>query len=123
VVFGSHPANLAFRFVLEIAALIAIGVGAYNLASGFFAWMLGIGLPVIVAVGWGTFNVPGDKSRSGMAPVVVRGVIRLVLELLVFTTAVVLLWFVSPIAATVLGVGVAIHYLLSIDRIRWLLAS
>ena len=121
--FGFHPANLAFRLVLEIAALIAIGVGAYNLASGLFAWILGIGLPLVVAAGWGTFNVPGDESRSGEAPVVVRGVVRLVLELLVFTTAVVLLWFVSPIAATVLGVVVVIHYLLSIDRIRWLLAN
>ena len=121
--FGFHPANLAFRFLLEIAALIAIGVGAYNLASGFFAWVLGFGLPLVVAVGWGTFNVPGDESRSGEAPVVVRGVVRLVLELLVFTTAVALLWFVSPVAATVLGIGVVIHYLLSIDRIRWLLAN
>jgi len=121
--FGFHPANLAFRFVLEISALVAIGVGAYNLASGFFAWMLGIGLPLVAAVGWGTFNVPGDESRSGEAPVVVRGVVRFVLELLFFSAAVVLLWLVSPIAATVLGVGVVIHYLLSIDRIRWLLAN
>jgi len=122
-VFGFHPVNLAFRFVLEIAALIAISVGAYNLASGFFAWILGIGLPLVVAVSWGTFNVPGDESRSGEAPVVVRGIVRLVLELFVFTTAVVLLWFVSPIAAMTLGIGVVIHYLLSIDRIRWLLAN
>ena len=121
--FGFHPANLAFRFVLEIAALTAIGVSAYNLASGFLAWILAIGLPLIAAVGWGTFNVPGDESRSGEAPVVVRGVVRLVLELLVFLTAVVLLWFVSPVAAVVLGVGAVIHYLLSIDRIRWLLAN
>jgi hypothetical protein len=121
--FGFHPANLAFRFVLEIAALVAIGVGAYNLASGFFSWMLGIGLPLVAAVGWGTFNVPGDESRSGEAPVVVRGIVRLILELLFFATAVVLLWSVSQIAATVLGVGVVIHYLLSIGRIRWLLAN
>ena len=121
--FGFHPANLAFRLVLEIGALIAIGVGAYNLASGFFAWILGIGIPSVVAVGWGTFNVPGDESRSGEAPVVVRGVVRLVLEVLIFTTGVVLLWFVSPVAAMVLGIGVVIHYLLSIDRIRWLLAN
>jgi len=122
-VFGFHPANLAFRFVLEIAALMAIGVGAYNLASGFFAWILGVGLPLIAAVGWGTLNVPGDESRSGKAAVVVPGVVRLALELLVFTTAVALLWFVSPIAATVLGIGVVTHYLLSIDRIRWLFAN
>ena len=53
----------------------------------------------------------------------VRGIVRLVLEILIFTTGVVLLWFVSPVAAMVLGIGVVIHYLLSIDRIRWLLAN
>lgn len=121
--YGFHPANLGFRFLLEIAALIAIGFGAHDLASGFVAWILAIGLPLIAAVGWGTFNVPGDGSRSGEAPVVVQGVVRLVLELLFFSTAVVLLWLVSPNAAVVLGVGVVIHYLLSIDRIRWLLAN
>jgi hypothetical protein len=122
-VFGFHPANLAFRFVLEIAALIAIGVGGYNLARGFAAWILAIGLPLIAAVAWGTFNVPGDGSRSGEAPVEVPGAVRLLLELVFFSTAVVLLWFVSPVAATLLGLGVLVHYLLSIDRIRWLIAA
>lgn len=121
--FGFHPANLAFRFVLEIAALAAIGVGAYNLSSEFLAWVLAIGLPLIAAVAWGTFNVPGDESRSGKAPVAVRGAVRLIVELLVFSTAVVLLWVVSPIPAVALGIGVVIHYLLSIDRVRWLLAN
>lgn len=120
---GFHPANLALRFVLEIAALAAIGVGAYNLALGFLGWVLAIGLPVIAALVWGTFNVPGDESRSGEAPVVVSGVIRLVLELSVFASAVVLLWSVSPLPAAVLGLSVLIHYLLSIDRIRWLAAN
>jgi len=122
-VFGFHPVNLAFRFVLEITALVSIGVGGYNLASGFVAWILAIGLPLIAAIGWGTFNVPGDESRSGEAPVEVPGVVRLFLELVFFLTAVVLLGFVSPVAATLLGVGVLIHYLLSIDRIRWLIAN
>jgi len=122
-VFGFHPANLAFRFVLEIVALIAIGVGAYSLVSGILAWILAIGLPLVAAVSWGTFNVPGDRSRSGKAPIEVPGVVRLTLELVVFLAAVVLFWSVSPIAATVLGIGVLIHYLLSTDRIRWLLAN
>ncbi|MCH7902036.1 MAG: YrdB family protein [Acidobacteria bacterium] len=121
--FGFHPANLAFRFVLEIVALIAIGVGAYSLVSGILAWILAIGLPLVAAVSWGTFNVPGDRSRSGKAPIEVPGVVRLTLELVVFLAAVVLFWSVSPIAATVLGIGVLIHYLLSTDRIRWLLAN
>lgn len=120
--FGYHPANLAFRFALEISALAAIGIGIYNLFSGFLAWILAIGLPLITAVAWGTFNVPGDDSRSGNAPVAVAGVVRLAIELLVFSAAVVLLIPVSLVSAVVLGLGVTIHYMLSIDRIRWLLA-
>ena len=121
--FGFHPANLALRFVLEVAALISIGLGGYKLASGVLAWILAIGLPLIAAGCWVTFNVPGDRSRSGEAPIAVRGAVRLAVELLFFSSAVLLLWFVSPTAATVLGGGVAIHYLLSLDRIRWLLAN
>jgi hypothetical protein len=123
LVFGFHPANLAFRFVLEMVALVAIGVGAFSLASDLVAWVLAIVVPVVVAVAWGTFNVPGDASRSGEAPVAIRGFVRLILELLVFSIAVALLWFVSPSAAAVLGGCVVIHYALSVDRIQWLLTN
>ncbi len=121
--FGFHPFNLAFRFALEIAALIAIAIGAYAITSGPLAWILAISLPLIAAVVWGTFNVPGDQSRSGEAPVVVSGGARLVIELGVFAAGVVLVSFASPVAAFALGVAVAIHYLLSMDRIRWLLRN
>lgn len=119
--FGFHPVNLAFRFALEIAALAAIAVGGYAVGSGVFAWIAAIALPLVAAVVWGTFNVPGDRSRSGEAPVAVTGIIRLIIELGVFVTAVVFVSFVSPFAALLLGVAVTLHYLLSIDRIRWLL--
>ena len=121
--FGFHPANLAFRFILEMAALLAIGVGAHNLADGWPSWLLAIGLPLLAAVAWGTFNVPGDRSRSGEAPVEVRGPVRLLIEFMVFGAAVGLLWPVSSATALVLGALVMIHYLLSLDRIRWLLSN
>ncbi len=121
--FGFHPANLAFRFVLEISALVAIGVGVYAIASGPLAWVPAITLPVVAAVMWGRFNVPGDKSRSGQAPVAVPGSVRLMIELAIFGIAVVALSFASPVAAGVLGAAVAIHYLLSLGRIRWLVAN
>ena len=121
--FGFHPVNLAFRFVLEIAALTAIAVGGYAMGSGAWAWILAITLPLVAAVVWGTFNVPGDRSRSGEAPVSVSGGVRLIIELGVFALAVVLLSFVAPFVALLLGIAVAIHYLLSLDRIRWLLRN
>lgn len=121
--FGFHPANLAFRFVLELAALIALGVGAFNVASGGAAWALAIGVPLVAAAVWGRFNVPGDRSRSGEAAVAVSGATRLFIEFGVFAAAVAAVFSASPVAAVALVAGVAIHYLLSRDRIRWLLAN
>ena len=54
---------------------------------------------------------------------VVSGRVRLVIELGVFAAAVALVSFVSSVVALALGIAVAIHYLLSMDRIRWLLRN
>lgn len=121
--FGFHPANLAFRFILELGAFVALAIGGYAIGSGAFAWILAIGLPLVAMLAWGTFNVPGDRSRSGAAPVPVPGVVRLIVELDIFGGAVLVSWFANPAFAVALGAGVVVHYALSIDRIRWLLES
>lgn len=117
--------NLAFRLILEICALVAMVVGSWALTASWEATALrvvvAILIPVVAGTAWGTFNVPGDRSRSGDAPVAVPGIIRLIVELDVFGVAVVLLWFAWPAGAVTLGACVAIHYLLSIDRIMWML--
>lgn len=120
--FGFHPANLTFRFLLEVAALVATGVGAYSLAPGPLGWLMAIAVPLAAATAWGVFRVPGDRSASGAAPIPVPGIVRLLVEFDVFAIAVFLLWFAWPAGAAMLGVAVAIHYALSWDRIRWLLA-
>jgi Protein of unknown function (DUF2568) len=120
-VFGFHPANLVFRFVLEVAALIAMGAGAYALASGPVAWLVAIAVPVVASVAWATFRAAGDPSASGEAKVDIPGIVRLLVEIDVFAVAVFLAWFASPRFAIILGIAVVIHYALSIDRIRWLL--
>jgi hypothetical protein len=121
-VFGFHPLNLFVRGLLELTALALIGLGAYRLAGGgMFGWLLGFALVLVAMVAWVTFAVPGDRSRSGNAPVAVPGAVRLIVEFDVFAAAVFLGWFVSPTVAVVFGAAVAIHYLLSLDRIRWLL--
>ena len=120
---GLHPANLAFRFVLEMAALAALGIGAYALSPGILGWVLAVAVPLAAAVVWGRFNVPGDKSRSGEAPVVVAGRTRLLIELAFFAVAALLLSLVSVRAAVILAVAAIAHYALSMDRIRWLLAN
>jgi hypothetical protein len=115
--------NLAFRFLLELAALSGMAIGAYALGTGASAWLLAVAVPLVAMVAWGTFRVPGDGSSSGEAPVAVPGIVRLLIELDVFAVAVFLLWFASPRAAILLAAAVVIHYAISLDRVRWLLTG
>lgn len=112
-----------FRFVLELTALIALAVGGYALADGALGWVLAVVLPTAASAAWVTFNVPGDASRNGEAPVPVPGLVRLMVELDVFTLGVIIGWFASPALSIVLAAGVFVHYLASVDRIRWLLGT
>ncbi len=119
---GSHPLNLALRFLLELAALAALGYWGWTQNSGAWRYLLMLGLPLLAAVVWGTFAVPGDPSRSGRAPVPVPGAVRLLLELAFFAAAVVaLLASGQALAGLLLAAVTIIHYILAYDRIGWLL--
>jgi hypothetical protein len=119
---GSHPINLAIRFVLELSALLAMGVWGWQQSEGRLRFVLAVGMPLIAAVLWGVFAVPHDPSRSGTAPIAVPGMLRLALELAVFAFAT---WALYHVGATklswTLGIIVTIHYLVSYDRILWLI--
>jgi len=121
---SSNPINLAFRFLLEIAALFALGYWGWTQHDGIWRFVWCIGLVVLAAVIWGTFRVPGDSSSSGRAPVPVPGVVRLVIELTLFAAA---SWAFfaagQPLWGWALGILAIIHYALSYDRILWLLKS
>ena len=119
---GSHPLNLALRFLLEIAALVAIGYWGFGQHTGIWRFVMGLGGPLLAAVLWGTFAVPDDPSRSGKAPVPVPGILRLVLELALFGFAAWALYDTgSPVLAFVLAIITVIHYALSYDRVAWLI--
>lgn len=119
---GSHPINLAFRFLLEVAALLAIGYWGWSTSAGVLRFVLALGLPIIAAVLWGTFRVPNDASSSGKAPVPIPGILRLLLELALFAFAVWALYDAGAVQLSwVLGLAVVVHYALSYDRISWLL--
>ena len=121
---GSHPLNLAVRFLLEMAALVAMGYWGWTQNDGVWRWVLVIVLPIAAAALWGTFAVPNDPSRSGNAPVPTPGMIRLILELAFFALATILLIVSQRLSAGVtLAVIVIIHYALSYDRILWLLRN
>jgi hypothetical protein len=114
--------QLALRFGLELGSLITVGLWARGLASGVLSVVAAIGAPLLLATLWGTFAVPDDPSRSGAAPVPVPGVLRLILELMVFGAG------TAALAARVGWVGFAIfvvllliHHLGTTERINWLL--
>ena len=119
---GSHPINLTVRFLLEVSALLAMGVWGWYQGDGWLRFVLALGIPLIAAIVWGTFAVPDDPSRSGAAPVAVPGILRLVIEAVIFIFAV---WALYDLGFTklsgLLGIIVVIHYLVSYDRVLWLI--
>lgn len=118
---AQNPLNLAVRFLLELVALVAIGFWGWSWGNGALRYLLAIGGPLLAAVVWGVFAVPGDRSRSGEAPVPVPGWVRLLLELALFAFAT---WGLYDAGATllawILGGVVVVHYAVSYDRILWL---
>ncbi|HVN16101.1 MAG TPA: YrdB family protein [Anaerolineales bacterium] len=51
--------NLAVRFLLELCLLVVVGYWGFKTQSGWLMKILfGIGLPVLIAVLWGTFLAP-----------------------------------------------------------------
>ena len=119
---SSNPINLLLRFLLELAALISYGFWGWQTGGGWLRYLLAILAPLVGALIWGTFAVPGDPSRSGKAPVPVPGWLRLALELIIFGLACsALIVSGQSVYAWILGVLVVIHYVVSIDRIQWLL--
>jgi len=116
---GSHPANLAVRFVLELAAWAAMGYWGWVRHTGVWRFVWAVGLPLVAMAAWGTFRVPGDP---GDAPVAVPGLVRLALELVEFAVAA---WLLVDAGRRPLGIAfaaiVVVHYAVSYDRIGWML--
>ena len=104
--FMSHNLpNLLLRFLLEITALISLGMWGRSLSDGD----VGIFLMILV------------PSRSGKAPVPVPGWVRLTLELVFFAGSAWALSGSNVLAGFGFGILVILHYLFSLDRIKWLL--
>lgn len=121
---GLHPINLAVRFILEIIALISVGIWGWNKTDSFLKFVLAIGLPILLGAIWGTFAVPDDPSRSGQTVIATSGVIRLVIELGIFTIATLAIYNQGQQKFSyIFAIIVIIHYLISYDRILWLLEN
>lgn len=119
---GSHPLEPGLRFILELSSLFAYGYWGYAVKGGWLGILLAVFLPLSAVAIWGFFTVPADLSRSGKAPVPVAGSLRLALELIFFGLA---SWAYLDAGlqwvAILFDLLVICHYLLSLDRINWLL--
>ena len=119
---SKHPLNLALRFLLELAAIVAFGAWGYSLTEGGTKIFLAILFPLLFAVLWSVFAVQGDPSRSGKTVVQTPGPVRLILELALFAAAT---WMLFDLGHTlpfiIYGVVVILHYAFSYDRLAWLL--
>jgi uncharacterized protein DUF2568 len=86
--------------------------------------VLAVVIPLAAAALWGIFAVPSDPSRSGSAPVRVPGILRLAIELGFFAAAT---WAVNDLGfsrlALLFGIAVVLHYLVSFDRVWWLVSQ
>ena len=117
-----HPLNSAVRLLLEIAAIISFGIWGYHQSETGIKILLAILLPLGFALLWGVFAVKGDPSRSGKTVVQTPGIIRLLLELGLFGVAAwMMLDLDYSLIALIFGLTVTIHYIISYDRIAWLL--
>jgi hypothetical protein len=100
-------------FLLELAALAALGYWGWTTADGSLRFVLAVGLPLVAALLWGVFRVPGDP---GPAPVPVP--VRLLLEATLFGAAVGLLALAGqPLAAGVLAALLVGHYVTARERV------
>jgi len=119
---SKNPLNLLLRFLLELIGLVVTGIWGYNLSDSWTRILWAILFPVLFATLWGVYAVREDPSRSGKAVIPTPGVVRLLLELGLFGIAT---WMLIDLGYTVTGAifggVVLIHYLLSLDRVRWLI--
>lgn len=105
-----------------MSGLVTLGVWGWARGDGALEYVLALAVPIIAAAIWGIFAVPNDPSRSGNAPVVVPGLVRLVIELAFFSFVVWALFALrQSTLAWLFGVIVIVHYLVSYERVSWLL--
>jgi Protein of unknown function (DUF2568) len=99
-------ANAAFRFLLEVSALVAIGYWGFTSADGAMAFVRGLCVPLLMVVVWGTFGAPGAPLRAALP-------VRLALLAVIYGWAVAALASTGHVVlAVALGVGAVVNTVL-----------
>ena len=118
-IMNQHPVNLAIRFLLEMSMLIIFAYWAWHRYEGFSRFLFGLLFPLAGAILWTVFRVDGDP---GKAIISVEGWVRLLLECSLFGIAFYMLLTLKMHKWAYIFLGISIlHYMVSYDRIRWLL--
>jgi Protein of unknown function (DUF2568) len=96
---GLRGVTLTVRFLCELAMLAALALWGFGAGDGLWAWLAGLGAPLLAALVWGAFVAP--RARWPVpAPV------RVAIELVLFVAAAAALGAAGQQpAAMVLGVA------------------
>lgn len=111
---NTNPVNLAVRFLLEIIMLVTLGYWGWHANSGWLQYAAAAGLPITAAVLWGVFRIQNDPKP---APVEVPGMVRLLIEWVLFGATVLALYNLGHFTLSIIiAVTVKLHYIISYDR-------
>lgn len=111
---NNNPINLILRFVLEIAMLIALSFWGWHLTGGWIRYITALGLPLIASVIWSVFRIQNDPKP---APVQTPGMVRLLIEWLLFSLAVWSIYHMGYVWLSIaMGILLNVHYEVSYDR-------
>jgi hypothetical protein len=81
-----RQANLALRFLLELAGIVAVGIWGYELASGPLRWVLALGAPAVMIMLWARLIAPRAKIGIDQRVRIVIGSAVLLLAAGLFAT-------------------------------------
>ena len=99
--------NDGFRFMLELAALAAVGYWGFQASGTVVRWVLGLGAPLALAVVWAAFIAPRASHR-------LEDPVRLPVELAVFGAAVAALAAAGRSSLSgALAIAIGLHLLLT----------
>ncbi|MEH7076873.1 YrdB family protein [Neobacillus drentensis] len=99
--------NLGLRFLLEIMVLVILCYWGFKVSEGtILKLILGIGLPILIAVIWGMFGAP-------KAAYLLSGFPFLLLEIVVFGLPIIALLILDkPMQASIYGIITVINLVL-----------
>jgi len=99
-----------------------MGFWGWEQNDGWLQIVMALALPITAAAIWAVLAVPNDTSRSGSAPIAVHGILRLTIEFSFFALSI---WAIYDLGFTklswIIGFIVVVHYIISYDRIKWLM--